>query len=386
MKKLAIVSSHPIQYNAPLFRLLANNPQIDLHVFYTWEQALGDTKYDPGFGRNITWDIPLLEGYAYTSVKNIAADPGTHHFKGLVNPGLIRQITAWKPDAILVFGWNFHSHLACMRHFHGRIPILFRGDSTLLNEQPGLRKIMRRIFLKWVYRYVDYALHVGLNSRNYFLAHGLRESQLVLAPHAIDNRRFMEPGQDYENRAGEWRKDLGLHTDDLVLLFAGKLENVKNPFFIVSLAEKTKGSGWKFLLVGNGILETSLKERAAANPEVLLLDFQNQLLMPLVYRLGNAVILPSISETWGLAINEAMACGRPVLLSNKAGGAVDLIEDGHNGFMIDPADVDQCARLLTDLAKNRDRLAQMGTASREKIRDFSYERIAREIETLLNRL
>lgn len=383
MKRLAIISTHPIQYNAPWFSLLAKTTP--LRVFYTWQQSQKGDVFDPSFGRSIRWDIPLLEGYDYVFVKNTSPNPGSGHYRGVINPTLISEIEGWKPDAILVFGWNFHSHLACMRHFHGRTPILFRGDSTLLNEQPGLRKLVRRAALKWVYRYVDYALYVGINNKKYFLAHGLRESQLVPAPHAIDNRRFMEPGQDYEDRAAEWRKDLGLGPDDLVLLYAGKLEDVKNPFFILSLAEKMRGSRWKFLLVGNGIHETSLKERAAANPDVLFLDFQNQQLMPVVYRLGNALILPSNSETWGLAINEAMACGKPVLVSNKAGGAVDLVDNGRNGFIIDPANVDQCAGVLTDLARNSDRLGQMGTASREKIRDFSFEHIAQAIETLLNR-
>src|SRR5436190_19801175 len=112
MKKLAIVTSHPIQYNAPLFVLLNQSKLVKPKVFYTWEQSQG-LKYDPGFQKAIEWDLPLLNGYDYIFVKNTASDPGTHHFRGIVNPTLNSEIMAWKPDAILVFGWSLYSHLKC---------------------------------------------------------------------------------------------------------------------------------------------------------------------------------------------------------------------------------------------------------------------------------
>jgi hypothetical protein len=74
--------------------------------------------------------------------------------------------------------------------FQGKVPVLFRGDSTLLNEQPGVRKKVRRIFLRWVYKHIDHALYVGTNNKQYFLTHGLKEHQLHYVPHAIDNERF----------------------------------------------------------------------------------------------------------------------------------------------------------------------------------------------------
>src|SRR4051812_19041240 len=123
MKKLAIVSTHPIQYNAPWFSRLAQSPDLNVRVFYTWSQSQGGAKYDPGFGKTIEWDIPLLEGYDYTFVRNIAPDPGSHHFKGIDNPSLIREIQAWKPDGLLVIGWAYKSHLACLRHFKGKLPV-----------------------------------------------------------------------------------------------------------------------------------------------------------------------------------------------------------------------------------------------------------------------
>src|SRR6202012_1368462 len=150
-------------------------------------------------------------------------------------PDLVKEIGGWAPDAILVFGWNFNSHLKCLRHFHGKTRILFRGDSTLLGEKPGMKKLARRLFLKWVYRHVDYALYVGTHNKNYFLRHGIPEERLLFAPHAVDTDRFAGPDDAYPAEANAWRSELGIKQDDFVMLFAGKLEPTKNPFFILDL-------------------------------------------------------------------------------------------------------------------------------------------------------
>ncbi len=133
-RKIALISSHPIQYNAPLFAFLAKEPEIDLMVFYTWGEAALGPKYDPDFGKEIEWDIPLLEGYNYTFLKNTSKEPGSHHFKGIINPTLIQEIEVWAPDAVWVWGCAFDSHLKAMRYFKGKVPVWFRGDSTLLDE------------------------------------------------------------------------------------------------------------------------------------------------------------------------------------------------------------------------------------------------------------
>jgi hypothetical protein len=111
--RLAIITTHPIQYYAPVFKLLNEAQQINIIVFYTWGQKATE-KFDPGFGKNIDWDIPLLQGYDYEWVKNTSTDPGSHHFKGIINPELIARVNTWQPDALLVFGWD-----TCL--FQGRL-------------------------------------------------------------------------------------------------------------------------------------------------------------------------------------------------------------------------------------------------------------------------
>ena len=384
--RLAVVTTHPIQYYAPMFRLLAKEPGMELKVFYTWSQSQQGAKYDIDFGKMIEWDIPLLDGYTYEFVNNVAKDPGLHHFSGIRNPDLNKKIIEWKPTSLLIIGWNFSSHLSCMRHFKGKIPVLFRGDSTLLDEKPGLRKIFRRIFLRWVYSHTDYALYVGKNSHDYFYKHGLKEDQLVWVPHAVDNERFGGP-DEYEQDAKQWKQELGLSDDDLVLLFAGKLEPKKDPDFMLRMAENLKDPRLKLIIVGNGKLEEELKMKARPDQRIIFLDFQNQQKMPLVYRLCDIFVLPSVGpgETWGLAVNEAMACKRPVIVSAKCGCAPDLVEEEKTGWVFEPGDSGdrKIIALLHKILDDRSGLKGMGWKGWEKLQIYAYPVAVKRIKQLL---
>jgi len=384
-RRLAIVTTHPIQYNAPWFRLLAESGETSLKVFYTWEQSQSNEKYDPGFGKVISWDIPLLDGYDYTFVKNISVDPGSHHFKGIDNPSLINEIKEWNPDCLLVIGWPFKSHLACMRYFKGRIPVLFRGDSTLLEERAGIKKLLRKPVLKYIYSFVDYAMYVGENNKQYFLAHGIKENELWYVPHAIDNERFAGAGDIYDIEAATWRQELGIGDDKVVVLYAGKLEPSKNVQLLLQMAGILTEDKYRFVIVGNGETEAVLKEQAKGDERILFLGFQNQHRMPVVYRLGDVFILPSNGpETWGLGINEAMASGRAVIATTKCGGSIDLIKD--NGTIIEPGDAAAAARYIREVVAIPGGLKQAGERSREIVAKFSFQQVCNNILTLLKRI
>ena len=385
MKKLAIVTSHPIQYNAPLFRLLTERGRIDLKVFYTWGQTEQGFVYDPDFKKEFKWDIPLLDGYKKEFVENISKEPGAGHYKGIKNSDLIQRIDAYGPDGLMVLGWSFQSHLQVLRHYKGKVKIIFRGDSTLLDEQAGIsvRGILRRLFLKWVYRHVDVALYAGAANKDYYKAHGLTEAQLVYAPHAVDNTRFTDVDEIYERKATEWRKELGISADELVFLFAGKLEPKKDPGLLTEAFTSLSSPGMRLIIVGNGVLEQELKQKAAADERILFLDFQNQQQMPVIYRLGTVFVLPSKGpgETWGLSVNEAMACKRAVIVSNKCGCAKDLVNG--NGLIFEAGNRADLQKALLYFATNRTEASQMGNKGFQLIRQFSHEQVASAIEQIL---
>jgi glycosyltransferase involved in cell wall biosynthesis len=373
MKKLAIVTTHPIQYYAPLFRLLNARANLMVRVFYTSE--LGRSDFDKDFGKAVKWDIPLLEGYDHSSV------PGKDY------RAVIKAIEGWEAGAVMIIGWNNPGHLRCMRHFKKRIPVFFRGDSTLLDERSGIKRILRHTFLRWVYSYVDAAFYVGTNNKKYFQAAGLRESQLIFAPHSIDNDRFEDKDGAYTGKARQWRKELWIDEDATIFVFVGKFQEKKNPLLLIDAFQSFKEYKAHLLLVGDGELESAMRAAAAGNKNISFIPFTNQSVMPVVYRLGDVFCLPSKGpeETWGLAVNEAMACQRPVLVSNRCGCAIDLVTNGLNGFIFASGDKEDLVTKMRLFLHDPGVLKAMGEASRTIIRSWSYEQAAPAIEKAIIR-
>jgi glycosyltransferase involved in cell wall biosynthesis len=380
--RLAIVSTHPIQYYAPIFQRLTQSTRLQTRVFFTFSQTKAGPIADQGFGRSIVWDLPLRDGYEHEFVPNIARKPGTDHFWGLRNPQLTRAIEAWGPTAVLVFGWNSASHLQALLHFKHRLPVFFRGDSTLLDRGTAWRRAARRVFLTWVYRHIDVAIAVGENNRDYFRWCGVPDDRIVFAPHAIDTQRFADPDGLDDLQAARWRTELRIPAGARVILFAGKLIPKKAPELLLEAFFRSKLPA-HLVFVGSGALESELRRRAAGRDRVHFLPFQNQQLMPAVYRLGDLFVLPSRGpgETWGLALNEAMASGRPVIASSKVGGARDLVTAGSTGWVFDSGDVDALAATLTVACDHdRTRLADLGLLARRRSSLWSIESAAAGIE------
>ena len=343
-----------------------------------------DKKYDPGFGKEIQWDIPILEGYNYEFVENKSRDPGSHHFKGIDNPGLVDLIQDWKADALLIYGWSFKSHLKMMRYFKGKIPVFFRGDSTILQGQFGFKSLLRKLFLKWVYKHIDKALYVGSRNKEYYLHFGLKSDQLIFAPHAINNHGFYEIAKAFFEETQKWRESLGIRRSDVVFLYAGKLDENKNTGLLASTFMKIRGKNIHLIITGNGLLEESLKAQYADKRNIHFLPFQNQSKMPVLYSMADVFVLPSLSETWGLGINEAMACGKAVLVSDACGAAVDLVKEGINGFTFRSGDADDLEKKMLRLLEDRNELSKMGYESLNIIRNWSYEKDCIAIEFILS--
>jgi len=315
---------------------MAQRPDFEIKIFYTWHAAQ-KAQFDHGFGREVAWDIPLTEGYAWEAVPNVSRRPGTDHFQGLQNPSLVERILAWKPDAVHLTGYAYRSHLLALRALARRgIPVLFRGDSHLLDEQrKGPRWWIKRLLLTKIFSWPAAFLCVGRANRDYYRAFGVPEQKLFDCPHSIEIARFAEPENEWEQQARAWKEQLQISPVTRVLLFAGKFEDKKRPLPLMKAFLQCDLPDAILLMVGDGEYDQAVRDLAGQYPaRFRVLPFQNQSRMPVVYRLADLVILPSAyGETWGLAINEAFACGRPALVSSRVGCHLDVILPGQNGLV-----------------------------------------------------
>lgn len=375
MSKLVILSSHPIQYNAPFFQLLAQRQLISIKVFYTQPHKFKG--FDKEFGERINWNIPLLEGYDYEFIS-----------ENQKKSDFLKRINHYKPDALLVYGWNIKFHFCAMRYFKGKIPVWFRGDSTLLDEQPGPKTLLRRLSLKLVYHFIDQALYVGTNNKQYFLRHGLSEKKLYFAPHAVENKRFSTVSDVEKQYIQHWQTQLNIVASDVVFLFVGKFIEKKNPELLLRTFTALTNPRVKLIMVGEGHLKAHLQTQFAHDSRIFFLGFQNQKEMPKVYRLADVLVMPSAyNETWGLSLNEAMASGLCAIASNKVGAALDLVIPSKTGYIFQEGNMKDLRQKMELCISDKAKLEKMKQQAKHHVlNNWNYELSVKAIEAQLKLL
>jgi len=212
----------------------------------------------------------------------------------------------------------------------------------------------------------------------------VKSKQLFFAPHSVDNNRFASQRKDATIKAENWRLNLGIKKDDFVFLFAAKLTKKKDPELLIKAFLSLNLPYTKLIIIGNGELEVELKQRYQAHAAVFFIPFQNQSSMPSVYRLANVFILPSKGpgETWGLAVNEAMASGLGVIVSDKCGCATDLVNQGKNGYIFNSGNMEslkKCMRLSLSSYK------KLGDYSLQVIQHYTYADTYKQLKSMIKK-
>ncbi|MEX2045327.1 MAG: glycosyltransferase family 4 protein, partial [Opitutus sp.] len=320
-------------------------------------------------------------------VPNRARTPGTEHFWGLNNPGLSARLESWNPQAVLLFGYKYASHLRTIAWARRRgVPIIFRGDSHLLGRpRPGW---LQRCFLRWVFRQFRAVTCVGAANRDYFRTFSVPERKLFFVPHCVDHSLYDPSRQEYARSATALRTELGIAPDTRVVLFAGKFVADKQPRELLEAFVSLRPRNAALLFAGDGPEKDGLVASAAAqlDAQVRFLPFANQSEMPARYAAADVFALPSRGhyETWGLAVNEAMHMGLPCIVSDRVGCQQDLVTEGETGWVFhatDAADLrDKLGTALTaDLAPYRPRIAT-------RIAGYTYEIASAGLAGLLGTL
>ncbi len=378
--KLIAVETHPIQYKAPLFRMLASRPDLELKVLYA---MIPDTiQQGAGFGVSFAWDVPLLEGYPHEVLENVSPDPSVTRFAGCDTPGIDGVLKRERPGAVLVNGWVVKTCLqvlwACRRL---EIPCLVRGEANLLRPRAWWKHVLHRLLLR---QYQGW-LPIGSANRAFYRYHRCRESHMFPAPYAVDNDRFSADAAARAGTRDALRESFGIPTDAVVFLLCGKLEPKKHPMDVLQALQNL--SAFRFhpsslspflLIVGDGPLRRECEGYAAEHHlPVEFAGFLNQSRLPDAYAAADVLVLPSdAGETWGLVVNEAMASGRPVIVSRKAGCCDDLVIDGATGFAFDCGDLGGLARQMVRYLEDPGLSARQGLAAARHIENFGLKQAA----------
>jgi glycosyltransferase involved in cell wall biosynthesis len=348
--RLAVLTSHPVQYYAPLFRELAK--VVDLHVLFA-HRASPDEQARAGFGTPFEWDLDLTSGYAHTFLENVARRPGTDRFLGCDTPHIGRHLRAGRFQALLVMGWHLRTYLqGALAAKRMGIPVMVRGDSQLATPRSRLKTAIKAVTYPLLLRLFDAALYVGQRSRAYYAHYSYPADRLFFSPHCVDTAWFAARATAEARR--RLRAQCGIAPQATVLLFAGRLLPFKRPVDLVLAAGRCRqhGIGAEVMIAGSGALELDLKAAAASNGVPLhLLGFRNQTQMPAAYAAADCLALPSDGrESWGLVANEALACCRPIVVSSACGCAPDLAHDGNAGRTFPTGDPQALADAIGTIA------------------------------------
>jgi glycosyltransferase involved in cell wall biosynthesis len=361
---LDVIVSHPIQYQAPLWRALAADGRLAVRVLYLSRYGV-ERRLDPGFGHSYAWDIDLLSGYESSFVRNLRNGAAPGRFTSHINPGIVAALMRPRPDAVLFVGARNPSALVALAAARAAaIPRLYRADSSVLELGAGLRPQAAAGIL----RAMSVVLSAGTANDLYYERLGIPPERRVLAPYSVDNEFFR--GLAIERNLA--RAQLGIGADEFVVLFAGKLLPHKDPIAAVEACAATGGGlPTRLVIAGDGELRRAVQDRATAlGVPLTLLGFVNQRAMGQVYSAADVLVVPSRREPWGLVINEAMNFSLPVLASTRVGAWLDLVHRGANGEVFAAGDPRALATVLRALASDRQMAAAWGGRSRSIIKDW----------------
>lgn len=360
--KLVIVTELIAPYRIPVFNALAQRKELDLHVIF-----LSET--DPARRQ---WHVYKNEiEFHYQVLPSWRGRFGKYH--ALINRGVLKAFERIMPDVIVCGGYNYLASWqtaiwAKFRH----VPMLLWTESTAHDQRNGraLVEILKTRFMQLC----DGFVVPGAASADYLKNRGVAHERIFHAPNAVDIELFSSLAQESRQAEDQFRP--GLSLPSRYFLYVGRFVKEKGLFDLLqAYAQLDPGlrNEIGLVLVGDGADRVELMEQASRIQPgtVRFAGFVQRDGLPALYALADALILPTHSDTWGLVVNEAMSCALPVIVTDVAGCAQDLVKDGWNGCVVAPADSVQLSSAMARLAGDSELRRQMGQRSRQIIQEYS---------------
>jgi len=370
---LAILATHPIQYQVPLWQALARDGRVPFEVWYLTNHGVSSS-YDREFGASFSWDLDSLSGYPH---KFLRVRPGASpaSFWGCrLAEHLGTRLRSTGARALWFQGWQVAAYWqAAYQADRAGVESWLRAESNDQAPRGFLRERARRVVLADLFRRVDRFLCIGTANRRLYESFGVPGERLYSAPYAVDNERFKHQLETLAESRLELRCQWGIPADAFCVLFCGKFIQKKRP---LDLVEAATGLICRrpvhLLFAGSGEMGAILRDhchvvfdgdadatggkgidvpgQTDTRPRATFTGFLNQTEISKAYAVADCLVLPSdYGETWGLVVNEAMASGLPCLISDQCGSAADLGHIGRNR-VFPCADVASLGRNLEDMS------------------------------------
>jgi glycosyltransferase involved in cell wall biosynthesis len=355
--KIALLTEIPAPFRIPLFNALAARPDVDLRVLFLAEEDPRRRHYR------------VYEGEFRFASRVL---PGWHLRRGgrwvVINGQTVRELRRFRPDVVIVGGWNqpaLWGALAFARIRH--VPAVCWVESTLRDERPRSRplQLVKLLFVRSCAAF----LVPGRASAAYVRSLGVPDELIAVAPNAVDTEIFARARVDRSGREG------------CTFLYVGRLDPEKGLDVLLRAFEEVPG---RLVLAGSGTEEERL--RAAAGERIEFLGPRDRDELPALYAEADVFVLPSLSEPWGMVLLEAAAAGLPLVATDAAGAAWEVVENDRNGYRVPAGDVGALAEALRLLAVDPARRARLGDRSAEIARRFSPEAWASGLANAVRRV
>jgi glycosyltransferase involved in cell wall biosynthesis len=371
--RVLAIGSHPVQYMAPLFRRMAQHPQLEVSVAYCTLQGAKPT-HDADFGITVKWDIPLLDGYPWQEIPNRGS--GSDSFWGLCNTGLYKLIRGGKFDAVLCYlGYLSASfwiaYFACRR---AGTAFIFGTDASSLIPRGGgsLKTQLKRALWPRLFSLADQVIVPSSAGLSLMLSIGIPQERVKLTPYSVDNDWWMAQSSLVNREAV--RASWGANPSTPVILFCAKLQPWKRPRDLLQGFAQADLPNALLIYAGDGAQRQELEKEAIAlsvSHRVRFLGFQNQSQLPAVYTSADLMVLPSEYEPFAVVVNESYCCGCPVAVSDHVGAAQDLVAPIDNGLIFPSRDVRALSILLSNHCRDLGRLRELGKLARNRMESWS---------------
>lgn len=344
---LIILTTHPIQYQVPLWQALTRDGRVPFEVWYMSDHGTR-VSHDKEFGTNFAWDLDMLAGYPYRFLKTPPDVTPASFWKCRLKEPLRERLRSTGARVLWIQGWQVAGYWQAVHEARkAGVKVWLRGESNNLAPPPATwKRLLKPIMLGWLFGRVNKFLCIGAANRRLYESYGIRADQLLQAPYCVDNERFEQQALKIRNQRSEIRNRWGIPEDAFCVLFCGKFIPKKRPMDLVKAARLLIKSGrlpkLHLLFTGSGELGPELRaatrvvfdaeqqnsEHLTSNselPSASFAGFLNQTQISEAYVAADCLVLPSdFGETWGLVVNEAMSSGLPCVISDRCGSAEDL--------------------------------------------------------------